>query len=88
MLHVFHLDVYALLYPGSNLSYVSPLVTINFGVVTKNLSKPFSVSNPMGESVAARRIYKKFPIAVLHKIILADLIELEIVDFNIILGMY
>ena len=32
-------------------------------------------------------MYKKCPITVLHRVLLADLIELDIVDFDVILGM-
>lgn len=71
----------------SNISYVTQLVAVNFGIGLEKLSKPFLVSILMDESVVARRFYKKYPITVLHKIILADLIELEMVDFNVILGM-
>lgn len=42
-----------LLDPGSNLSYVTPLVAINFGVGPENLSKPFSISTLVGDPVVA-----------------------------------
>lgn len=76
-----------LLHTGLNLSYVTPLATINFRIGPKKLSKPFLVFTSVGKLVIARWVYKKCPIIVLHKIILADIIKLKMVNFNIILGM-
>ena len=72
MLRVFHLDVYVLLDPGLSFSYVTPLVAVNFDISFENILDPFLVSLPVGESVVARRIYKKCPITILYKIMLAD----------------
>lgn len=87
MLRVFHLDVYLFLDLGSNLTYVTLLAAVTFQVGPEILSQPISVSTLMGESVVDRRVFREFPITILHKILLAYLIELEMVDFDIILGM-
>ena len=41
----------------------------------------------MGDSIVAHKVYKKYPVTVLHRVLLADLIELDMVDFDVILGM-
>src|SRR5688572_17238643 len=87
MLRVFHLDVYALIDPGANISFVSPYVSMRFYVKSELLKDPFHVSTPVGESVVARTVYKRCPISVFHKTIPCDLVELEMVDFDVILGM-
>ena len=87
MLRVFHLDVYALINPVENISFVSPYVSMRFSVKPELLKDPFSVSTPVGESVIARTIFRNCPISIFHKIIPCDLIELEMVDFDVILGM-
>ena len=87
MLRVFHFDVYALIDLGANISFVSPYVSMRFSVKPELLKDPFSVSTPVGESVIARTVYRNFPISFFHKIIPCDLIELEMVDFYVILGM-
>ncbi|XP_070057062.1 uncharacterized protein [Nicotiana tomentosiformis] len=46
-------DVYALIDPGSTLSYVTPLVARKFGIEPE-LIKPFEVSTPVGDPVIAR----------------------------------
>ena len=58
MLRVFHLDVYALIDPGANISFVSPYVSIRFSVKPELLKDPFSISTPVGESVIARTVYR------------------------------
>ncbi|KAH0672236.1 hypothetical protein KY284_023323 [Solanum tuberosum] len=86
-LRVFDLDVYALLDPRATLSFVSPLTVVKFNVSPETLSEPFSVSTPVGDPVIARRVYKNYPITVSQKVTSADLVELEMVDFDVIIGM-
>src|SRR5688572_9327288 len=87
MLRVFHFDVYALIDPGANISFVSPYVSMRFSVKPELFKNPFSVSTLVGESVIARTVYRNNPISIFHKIIPCDLIELEMIDFDIILRM-
>ena len=56
-------------------------------VSPKTLSEPFSVFNPVGDLVIARRVYINCRITVSQKITSANLVELEMVDVNVILGM-
>ncbi|XP_070045479.1 uncharacterized protein [Nicotiana tomentosiformis] len=53
----------------------------------EKLCEPFEVSTLVGESAIDRRIYKECPIKVYHRLTVADLVELEIVDFDVIMGM-
>ncbi|KAH0669343.1 hypothetical protein KY285_023504 [Solanum tuberosum] len=87
MIQVFDLTVYALLDPGASLSFVTPYVAMNFDVIPEQHSEPFSVSTPVGESILAERVYRDCPISINHKSTMADLIELGMVDFDVILGM-
>ncbi|XP_075103597.1 uncharacterized protein LOC142178166 [Nicotiana tabacum] len=87
MLTVFTFDVYALMDPGSTLSYVTPYIAKKFGIELEKLCEPFEVSTPVGESVTARRIYRGCPVKVYHPLTVADLVELEMVDLDVIMGM-
>ena len=87
MLKVFNLDAYVLLDPGANLSFVTPFLAHRFDVHSEILLDPFLVCTPVGESILAKRVYRNCPISVLHKIIPCDLIELDMIDFDVILGM-
>ncbi|XP_075108870.1 uncharacterized protein LOC142180710 [Nicotiana tabacum] len=73
--------------PGSTLSYVTPYIAKKFGIEPERLCEPFEVSTPVGESVIARCIYRGCPVKTHHHLTAADLVELEIVDFDLIMGM-
>ena len=45
------------------------------------------MSTPMGESVVAKRVYQNFPILLPNRFSYVDLVELDMLDFYIILGM-
>ncbi|KAH0685720.1 hypothetical protein KY290_017248 [Solanum tuberosum] len=87
MLQVFTINVYALLDPGANLSFVTPLVAIKFDMLPEILDKPFSVSTPVGDSIVAKRVYRGCPVALPNRVTLVDLVELDMLDFDVILGM-
>ena len=75
-LHVFSFPVYALLDPGSTLSFVIPLVASKFCLLLEILHEPFLVSTPIGEDIRAETVYKECPINILDRVTYADLIEL------------
>ena len=87
MLRIFQFDVYALLDLGSSLSYVTPLIAVNFKMSPEIIPEPILVSTPVDDSIVDQKVYKKCPITVLHRVLLADLIELDMVDFDVILVM-
>ena len=84
---IFSFDVYALIDPGSTLSYVTPLVARKFERIPELLVKQFEVSTPVGESIIARRVYRNCIVTVCGRDTMADLVELEMVDFDVIMGM-
>ena len=87
MLQVFNFDVYALLDLGANLYFVSPYVAMKFSIDLEILLEPYSVYNPVSESIIASRVYRGCPIYILHRVIPCDLVELEMLNFDIIIGM-
>ncbi|KAH0784113.1 hypothetical protein KY290_003711 [Solanum tuberosum] len=86
MIKVFAFDVFALLDPGASLSFVTPYVANKFEVLPERLCEPFCVSTPVGDSILAERVYRD-PVSINHKSTMADLVELDMVDFDVILGM-
>ncbi|XP_070036112.1 uncharacterized protein [Nicotiana tomentosiformis] len=80
-------DVYALINPGSTLSYVTLYVAIEFGIESEQLHEPFSVSTPVGEFILAARVYWGCVVTVCGRDTVVDLIELGMVDFDVIMGM-
>ncbi|KAH0637918.1 hypothetical protein KY289_037833 [Solanum tuberosum] len=87
MIKVFAFDVYALLDPGASLSFVTPYVANQFDVLPERLYEPFCVSTLVGESILAERVYRDCLVSINHKSTMADLVELDMVDFDVILGM-
>ncbi|XP_070046279.1 uncharacterized protein [Nicotiana tomentosiformis] len=81
ILSVSSYDVYALIDPGSTLSYVTP-----FGIELE-LIEPFELSTPIGDPVIAIRVYKNHIVVVHSRSIVADLIELDMVEFDVKMGM-
>ncbi|XP_049351862.1 uncharacterized protein LOC125816315 [Solanum verrucosum] len=86
-LSIFSHIVYALIDPGSTLSYVTPLIAAKFKRTPELLVKPIEVSTPIGESIIVRRVYRKCIVTVCGRNTLADHVELEMVDFDVIIGM-
>ncbi|XP_070005605.1 uncharacterized protein [Nicotiana sylvestris] len=80
-------DVYALIDPGSTLSYVTPFVAMEFGIEPNQLHDPFLVSTPVGESITAARVYKGCVVTVRGRDTMTDLIELGMVNFDVIIRM-
>ena len=87
MLQVFSTSIYALLDPGSTLSFVTPLLALPFETLPKVLHDPIVVSSPLGENLRADRVLKDNPILVCGKTMCVVLVELPTNDFDIILCM-
>ncbi|XP_070057035.1 uncharacterized protein [Nicotiana tomentosiformis] len=87
ILAVFSYDVYALIDPGSTLSYVTPFVANKFDIELELVSKPLTVSTPIGDSVIARRVYRGCTVMISSRQTSANLFKLEMVDFDVIMGM-
>ncbi|WMV19596.1 hypothetical protein MTR67_012981 [Solanum verrucosum] len=47
----------------------------------------FSVSTPIGDSIVAKRVYIKFPFSLSYRVTYVDLVELDMLDFDVILSM-
>ncbi|XP_070037149.1 uncharacterized protein [Nicotiana tomentosiformis] len=69
---------------GSTLSYATLLVASKFGIEPE-LIEPFEVSTPIGDPVIARREYKDYIVVVHNRSTVADLIELDMVEFDVIM---
>ena len=61
---------------------------MKFDILPYILDEPFSDSTQVGNFVVANIDYKGFPISIPNRFTLVGLIELEILHFDILLGMY
>ncbi|XP_070010221.1 uncharacterized protein [Nicotiana sylvestris] len=80
-------DVYALIDPGSTLSYVTPFVAMGFGIEPDQLHEPFLVSTLVSESITAARVYRGCVFTIRGRDTATDLMELGMVNFDAIMGM-
>ncbi|XP_070032338.1 uncharacterized protein [Nicotiana tomentosiformis] len=72
---------------SSTLSYVTPFVAMEFGIEPEQLAETLSISTPVGESIVVARVYRGCVVMVHSWDNVADLIELGMVDFDVIMGM-
>ena len=87
MIKVFTFDVYAFLDSGSSLSFVTPYVANKFEILPERFCEAFYDSIPIWESILAERGYRDCPVYINHKNTMADLKELDMVYFDVILSM-
>ena len=52
-LKIFDIDVYSLLDPGANLSFVTPIIAYRLSITPNMLLESYVVYNPVGESIVA-----------------------------------
>ena len=76
-------DVYALLCPGASLFFVTSYVANQFEIRSEKFCEPFCVSTHFRESTLAERVYRDCLISINHKSTMDDLIELDMVDFDV-----
>ena len=57
---------------------------MHFDIIIEQLSEPFNVSTPVGDCILAQRVYRDCPIFINHENTMADLFELDIIDFDFI----
>ena len=76
-----------LLDPGASLSFVTPYVANQFEILPKNLCELFCVSTLVGESILEERVYLDCHVSINHKDTMDDLVEFDMVDYDVILGI-
>ena len=64
--------------------FVTPYVANKFEILLKKLCKPFCVSTTDGESILTESVYRDCPVSINHNNSMADPVELDMVDFDII----
>ena len=73
--------------PGSTFSYVSSSFATGLNLPCELLDMPIRVSTPVGESVIVEKVYRSCFVTFIGSNTHVDLVILEMVDFDVILGM-
>ncbi|XP_070020604.1 uncharacterized protein [Nicotiana sylvestris] len=84
---VYHRDASVLFDPGSTYSYVSSYFAPHLGVSRDSLRFPINVSTHMGDSLIVDRVYRSCVVALSGFETRADLLLLNMVDFDVFLSM-
>ncbi|XP_075080109.1 uncharacterized protein LOC142165459 [Nicotiana tabacum] len=87
ILSVCSFDAFASIDPGSTHPYVSPYFTLRFNRQPMLLNDPFLVATPVGESLLAEYVYRSCQIQVEGRHTLANLILLDMIDFDMLIRM-
>uniref|UniRef100_M1DZB8 Gag-pol polyprotein n=1 Tax=Solanum tuberosum TaxID=4113 RepID=M1DZB8_SOLTU len=74
--------------PGSTMYYVTPFIVRKLCIVAQSLDRPFVISTPVDESIIARRVYRGCMVEIIDRQTSVDLVELEMVDFDVIMGIH
>ncbi|XP_075091869.1 uncharacterized protein LOC142172016 [Nicotiana tabacum] len=87
ILSVCSFDALALIYPGATYSYMSSYFALRFGSQPELLNDPFLVSTLVRESLLAEYVYRACQVWVEGRDTLADLIVLDMIDFDMLMVM-
>ncbi|WP_368738576.1 hypothetical protein [Corynebacterium parakroppenstedtii] len=87
MIPFFHRSVLVLFDPGSTYSYVSSYFSSDFDLLCDCMPIPIHVSTPVGEPLVVDRVYRSCLVSLAGYDTWVDMIILEMVDFDAILGM-
>ncbi|XP_075499417.1 uncharacterized protein LOC142537811 [Primulina tabacum] len=79
--------VYALFDCGATHTFVSKRFAKKLGLKPESLTEPFRITTPMSKTIETHEIHKDCKIGIANQTFSADLIQLVMVDFGIILGM-
>ncbi|XP_075500040.1 uncharacterized protein LOC142538611 [Primulina tabacum] len=78
---------YALFDCGATHSFVSKRFAKKLGLKPESLTEPFRIATPTSKTIETHEIHKDCKIGIANQTFSADLIQLVMVDFDIILGM-
>ena len=74
-----------MIYLIQGLSFVTPLLALTFEILLEVLHDSIAVSTTFGENVRIDRVYKDCPKVICGMTMCANLVELPIHDFDVIL---
>ncbi|XP_075486356.1 uncharacterized protein LOC142525961 [Primulina tabacum] len=81
------MPTYVLFDSGATHSFISKRFTKKLGLTPELLVEPFRVATPTSKTVETHRVHRKCKICINEHLFQAELIQLNMVEFDIILGM-
>ena len=80
-------DAFVLLDPGATHSFISPAFASRVGCRSSSMSTPLSVATPLSEVLITDTIFPMCSIKIEDREMMAELILLDVIYFDVILGM-
>ena len=87
-LSVCFIDARILLDPGATHSFVSPVFASKSGWQASRMTIHLSIAAPLSDSLDIDVVLQGCPVLIEGRELLADLVLLDVVDFDVILGIY
>ena len=81
------LDARVLLDPGATHSFVSPVFASKSGGQASRMEIPLSVATSLSDSLDSDIFLSNYPVLIEGRELLADLVLLDVLDFDVILRM-
>ena len=81
------LDGRVLLDSGAIHSFVSPVLASKSGWQASRMAIPLSVATPLSDSLDSDIFLPSYPVLIKDKELPVDLVLLDVMDFDVILGM-
>ncbi|XP_073034913.1 uncharacterized protein [Primulina eburnea] len=81
------MPAYVLFDSGATHSFISKRFTKKLGLTLEMLVEPFRVATPTSKTIETHRMHRKCKICINGNIFQAELIQLNMVEFDVILGM-
>ena len=72
---------------GATHSFISPAFASKLGRDRENMSESLSVATPLGEAIEVNHRYPSCTIEIEGRQLMADFMELAVIEFDVILGM-
>ncbi|XP_042387544.1 uncharacterized protein LOC121979615 [Zingiber officinale] len=87
MILVASIPAHALIDSGATHSFISATYIAKLGITPEQMNKGYSVSLPSGEELHSNRVVRNCQMMMQNRIVSAELIVLDMVEFDVILGM-
>ena len=72
--------------PGSTYSYISVYCAPRLSIIPELLVEPLRVSSPVGDSLVVDQVFRSCVVTIQRRDTRVDLILLDMVDFDLIVG--
>ena len=82
-----YFDARVLFDPGASHSFMSPIFAFKMGWQPSKLLVLLSVATPLNDELETDIVFSSYPVLVEGRELLGDLILLDVIDFDVILGL-